>query len=453
LRAAAVLAAAVVTVSLAARLALLLSRPLWHDERFTAWISRRPPGEIVEALRRDSGPPAFYLVERAVGAANAPASRAWKLRLASFAAALLLLPALLVSLPRRGRAMGAVLVSCFALVNLYAAEARAYALLALLGFLVFRLSQAGRESVVRLGALAVVALYARRWLSAAACAAALAAFAPWAPILAAQPPAALAWLREPPLATLEGFASALGGVGRIPLPFGASPPVALVAAAAVLGLLLVVGVVRRDAETRNALLLVLLVLGLAFAASVVRPLAFAGRSEMAALPVWIWALARASEDSRPLRRGAAAAAILGMAATLFVVLSPHRRDTPAAAVGRLGGMTRPGDEVVAGPYFYLAARLAADRGDLHASVQSLPAADAEHPGWFVARLPGAEEEREISRRMDALPAGAKLYLLLPPSHQTPGVMRTLFSRGTVREIVRQPDAVLLVWSASATPSS
>jgi hypothetical protein len=28
-------------------------------------------------------------------------------------------------------------------------------------------------------------------------------------------------------------------------------------------------------------------------------------------------------------------------------------------------------------------------------------------------------------------------------------MRTLFSRGTVREIVRQPDAVLLLWTAAA----
>ncbi|HEX4440214.1 MAG TPA: hypothetical protein VH854_09095 [Thermoanaerobaculia bacterium] len=474
----AAIAAAVVAISLAARISLLLSRPLWHDERFTAWISRRPPGEIVAALRRDSGPPVFYLIERASKAASAPASRAWVLRLVSFAAALLLLPILLGSLPRRARAMGAVLVSCFALINLYAAEARAYALLALLGFLVFRMSQGGRESPARLAGLAVVAaialythylalfvvvaaavaaLAARRFLSAAACAAALAAFAPWLPILAAQPTAALAWLHEPPLATFEGFASALGGVGRIPLPFGASPPVALVGAAAVLGLLLTAGataaVARRELEIRGALVFVLLVLGLAFAASVVRPLAFAGRSEMAALPVWVWALARASEESRALRRGAWAAAVLGMAATLFVVFSPHRKDTPAAAVRRLGGMTRSGDAVIAGPYFYLAARLAADRGDLPGSVQALPSGDADHPGWFVARLPGEEEEREISLRMDALPADRRLFLLLPPSHQTPGVMRTLFSRGTVREIVRQPDAVLLVWSASATPSS
>ena len=210
---------------------------------------------------------------------------------------------------------------------------------------------------------------------------------------------------------------------------------------------------RRDPEIRAAVLFVVLVLGLALAASALRPLAFAGRSEMAVLAAWIWALARASARSAAIRRGAIAAAALGMAATLFVAFSPHPPDTAAVAVRRLAAMTRPGDAVIAGPSFYLTARLSADRGELPASVEALPSGDADHPGWFVPAVPGIAEEREIARRMDALPAGRRLFVLVPPTHQTPGVMRTLSSRGTVREIVRQPDAVLLVWSASAAPSS
>jgi hypothetical protein len=266
----------------------------------------------------------------------------------------------------------------------------------------------------------------------------------------------MAWLREPLVETLGGFASALGGVGRVPLPFGAAPPAALAVAGGTVGVLLLAAAAsaaRRDGEVRAALTVVLLTLGLALAASAIRPLAFAGRSEIAVLPVWIWALARAAASGRLVQRGAIAAAALGMAATLAVALSPHPRDTAGAAVHRLTGMTRPGDAVVAGPYFYLAARLAAERGELPASVSALPAGDAAHPGWFVPSAPGEEEEREIARRMDALGAGARLFVLLPPSHQTPGVMRTLFSRGTVREIVRQPDAVLLVWSAAAAPAT
>jgi hypothetical protein len=71
----------------------------------------------------------------------------------------------------------------------------------------------------------------------------------------------------------------------------------------------------------------------------------------------------------------------------------------------------------------------------------------------VPAAPGVSEERELARAMDSLPGGGHLFLLIPTSYQTPGIMRTLFARGTVREIVRQPDAVLLVWSASATPPS
>jgi hypothetical protein len=382
LRASAVIAAAAVALSLAARVYLLLSRPLWHDERYTAWISRRSPAEIVEALRLDSGPPAFYLLEKLSGAAAAPASRGWALRGVSFAAALLLIAAIGASLRGRERALGVSLAACFALLNLYAAEARPYALLALLAFCVFRLSQSGRETPARLFLLAAAgaaalythylalfavaaaagaALYAKRPRSAAACAVALPLFAPWMPVLLAQPREAMAWLREPLGATLAGFASALGGVGRVPSPFGAAPPGALAVAGGVAGIALLgaaAAAARVDREVRIALVAALLTLGLALAASAFRPLAFAGRSEMAVLPVWIWALARAGRESRAVRWGAVTAAALGMAATLAVILSRHPTDTPGAAVRRLTGMTRRGDAVLAGPYFYLAARLA-----------------------------------------------------------------------------------------------
>jgi hypothetical protein len=410
------------------------------------------------------------------GAAFAPASRAWVLRGISFAASLVLVGGLAATLRGRRRAAALALASGFALLNLYAAEARAYALLALLVFAVFRWSRYGPETPVRLAgvfaaatlalyahylalfavvASAVLALAAGRRRSAAACAAAFALFAPWVPVLLAQPPQALAWLRESPSDTLFGFASALGGVGRVPAPFGPALSPALVSLGAAVGLVLLAlaaGAARRDPETRPAVAFVVLVLALALAVSALRPLAFAGRSEMAVLPVWIWALASAWESGRGVRIAASAAAALGLAATLLVTLSPHRVDTAGAAVRRLSGMAHPGDAVVAGPGFYLPARLAADRGDLRAAVSALPAGDADHPGWFVPALPGPAEERQVARTMDALPPGARLFLLIPPPHQTPGIMRALFSSGTVREIVRQPDAVLLLWSASATPS-
>ncbi len=274
------------------------------------------------------------------------------------------------------------------------------------------------------------------------------AFAPWIPVLLAQPPSAMAWLLDPPARALPGFLSALGGVGRIPSPFGPPAPQALffasLAAGAVLSVL-VFRATREDAPGRLAALFVFLVLALSLAASVWRPIAFAGRSEMAVLAVWIWAVARAAARDRGVRMAAGAAAALGLAATLLVVAGPHPRPTTTTAVESLARLTRPGDAVVAGPGFYLPARLAADRGRLAASVASLPESDAAHPGWFVA-WPLAEPDVRLAQRIaEGLPPGGRLFLLLPPAYNTPALMTPLAERGRLREIARQDDGVLTVW--------
>ena len=464
---------AVAAVSLGLRASLLLTRPLWHDERFTVWTARQPASALVEVLREDSGPPLFYLLEKAVLSAAGPrlplegAARA-----VSFLATFLLLP-FASGLPRRTRPVFILLVSSFALVNLYAAEARAYALLALLSLSIFRLVHEGPESRSRLALLAAAgtaalythylaifavlaaaatALAAGRRRSAAACLVAFALFAPWVPIVSEQPSAATAWMRESAGATLVGWISAFGGVGRIPAPFGAALAGGLVAAGMLAGLFLAwaaAGAARRDPGAFSALLFVAFALGAAALASLFRPLAFAGRSEMAVLPVWIWACARASGERRIARAAAAGASALGILATLLVATSPHPIDTAGVALRRLYTLTRPGDALIAGPGFYLAARLAVESGELPVRVDALPAGDARHPGWFVAAPPGPAEEAEVARAMEGLPPDARLFLLLPPSHATPGIMATLSSRGVVRELVRQADAVLLVWSPVA----
>ncbi len=459
-----------VLVSLGARLTLLFERPLWHDEVFTAWASRLAPARLIETLRFDSGPPLFYLVERPFArTADAPA-RDPLVRVLPFAAGLALFAAAR-TLPRGpARRWWIALCASFTLVNLYAAEARGYALLSVLCLGIFLLAVVGRESAARLaclfalaaaalwlhylalfavGAALCLALGLRRPRAALALAAALAAFAPWAPVLFGQPREALAWLRDSPASALPGFLSALGGVGRVPAPFGPAPPQALFVAGALLGaslIALLLPAARADAAVRGALLYVAIVLGLTVAASLWRPTAFAGRSEMAVLPVWMWAVARAAAGGRGVAKAAALASALGLAATLFVVGGSHPRSTPSAAIASIGRLSTSRDAVLAGPGFYLPALLAAERGRLPARITALPPGDAAHPGWFVAAAPGAAEEASIARAMDAVPSGARLFLVLPPSHDTPGIMRVLSSRGTVRELVRQPDGVLLVWS-------
>jgi len=470
------LLALVVLAAVAARVGLVLHRPLWHDEAFTEWAARLPSPNLVAALRRDSGPPLFYLLERPFARAVTGRENEALLRVLSLAASLALFLAVPTLPPGRARRWWIALAASSCLVNLYAAEARAYALLALAGLAIFLLGVIAAPTPGRLAALfaaaaaalwlhylalfAIVAALAlavarRRWSAALALAASFAAFVPWLPVLRVQPPEAMAWTREGPSAALPGFVSALGGVGRIPAPFGLAPPGAFVAGA-VLGAALAVllsAAALSDHSVRDAALFVLIALGLALAVSLWRPVAFAGRAEMAVLPVWMWAVARAAGERRSIAVFAGLSAAAGLAATLFVSFGPHPRSTQASAVSTVTRLSKPGDRILAGPGFYLPALVAASRGGLAAEVSALPASDAAHPGWFVPATPGAAEELQIAGWMEALPPDGRLFLLLPPSHQTPGVMRTLFSRGTVREIVRQPDGVLLIWSASAMPSS
>lgn len=460
---------ALVALSLAARVWLLVERPLWHDEAFTVWAARLPAPGLVEALRSDSGPPLFYVLERPFArAADAPA-RDPLVRLLPFVASLVLFAAA-GTLPRGpSRGWWIALVASWALVNLYAAEARAYALLSLLCLGMFLHAAVAKQTPGRLAGLwtfaaaalwthylalfaaaaaLLLALGLRRWRAALVLVAALAAFAPWLKVLLAQPAGAMAWLRDPPGVALPGFLSALGGVGRIPAPFGPTPPPALFLGGAALGailLVLILPAARRDPDVRAAVLFVAGTLALALAASLWRPVAFAGRCEMAVLPVWIWALALASPGRPALGAAAALAAALGLGATLFVALGPHPRSTPASAVERVAKVARPEDVVLAGPGFYLPARLEADRGRLSARVVALPAGDAAHPGWFVAWPLTPEDARDAGRAADATGAGAHLFLLLPPAYSQPAVMAPLAERGTLRELVRQPDGVLTVW--------
>ncbi len=468
---------ALVAVSLAARIFLLLHRPLWHDEAFTAWVSRLPPARLAETLRSDSGPPLFYLLEGPFARAAGSPARDPLLRLLSFAASLLLFLAAR-SLPRgTARSWWIALCSCFALGNLYAAEARAYALLSLLCLGVFLLAVVAPETAGRLAALwalaaaalwahylaifavaaaLVIALARRRLRSALALAASAAAFAPWVPVLLRQPRDAMAWMREPGGLLVPGLLSALGGAGRIPGPFGPMPPFVLLASGACLGaalLVLVALAARRDPEVQGALLFVLLVLAFAVAASLGRPIAFAGRSELAVLPVWMWAVARAAPGRRGLSAAAFLAAALGLGTTLLVSFGPHPRSTPASAVESVVRLARPGDAVLAGPGFYLPALLASDRGRLAARVVPLPAGDQPHPGWFVAWPLSAEDVRGAVRAADSVPPGSRLFLLLPPAYSQPAMMVPLATRGVLQEIVRQPDGVLPVWTPRRQPDA
>ena len=458
-----------------------VARPLWFDEIFTAWAARLPTKDLVEVLRLDSGPPGFYLIEKPfMRLADRFADGDPLLRLPSLLAVLLLFAAAR-SLPRgTARSAFVILLSCSTLLNLYSGEARPYALLALLCLSLFLLSLRGEQTMRRLlaiagvtalalwthylalfavGALVLLAARARRRPSCVALLAGTALFAPWLPVLLRQPAQALAWMHEPPGASIMGFLSALGGVGRVPAPFGPPlPPVLFVAGGVVggLSLVLMLAHARNDSPSKDAVAFVLIVLIGVLAVGLRHPIAFAGRTELAVLPVWLWGLAHAARENRILRATVGVAAGLGLLATCTFVMRSPAPSAPQVVTDAVSRVARTGDIVVASAGFYLPARLAHDRGRLAASVEAMPAGTQTHPGWFVPAMPGPREEELLASSMARIHPGRRLFLIVPPVFQTEGLTRVLTSGdGRARPLMRSRDAFVTLWSrnpASPRPS-
>ncbi|MBC8647007.1 MAG: hypothetical protein H7X85_07570 [Thermoanaerobaculia bacterium] len=457
------------------RLALLIRRPLWFDETFTVWAARGSVARLLEILREDSGPPLFYLLAKPFVALAESLGDDRIVRLPSFAAAALLLVLGSLSLPAgRPRLYGALLFGSSTLLNLYAAEARAYALLSLLVFPLFLLALRKEETprrTVAIAAIAAAALWThylailavggllllvvlrRRWRSALGLTAGTLAFLPWVAVLLRQPEGSLAWMHETPAGAIGAFLSTLGGVGRIPAPFGYAPA-ALMWAAAAVGLILLAllaGGARSDRGARDALAFVGIVLAGALAISFWRNFAFAGRTEVVVLPVWVWAIARSAGERPRVRLAAMAMAGLGLAATVSVMVAPTR-DVSVLLPAELEAQVRPGDRVFTGPPFYLAARLAHDRGLLAAEPRGIPAEIERHPGWARPH-PFSEKDLEpLAHAAAQARPGERFFLLFGEPYRTPALDRTLASGGDRRGLARtRSGGVLMLWTPRAPP--
>jgi mannosyltransferase len=459
----------------AARFWLAATRPLWHDEIFTLWLSRSAPSAIFSALHFDSGPALFYLLIRPF----TMSAELWALPDSAVRALPFLAIALLAfgvrSLPRgESRAWFVVLISTSVLLTYYSAEARAYALLALLDFALFLLLRSpGRHrgaflraclialcaaaalhthylALFFVAAAGLTALLERRGRDAAALAAGAVLFLPWLPVLLRQPPEATAWMRDSLPRSVAGFLSSLGGVGRVPPAFGfppATPLFWLAAAAGAATLALLLPAAKRDAEVRAGLLVSGAFLAAVLAASLLRPIAFAGRTELAILPVWIWTIARAVPSARGLRAAAWAHAVLGAIALATCLPTPRHEPSGPRVSAALSGLARPTDLVVAGAAFYLPARLARDRGALAAPLQGFPREVERHPGWFPLKAPPEEAYRELEAALSSRPAASRVWIAVHPLFATRRMGEVLARRGTLKEALRDSDVLVLVWTA------
>jgi hypothetical protein len=223
--------------------------------------------------------------------------------------------------------------------------------------------------------------------------------------------------------------------------FVVSVAAGLLAAAA-----LAFGPARKDRDVRNAAAFTVLVLVSVLIAGLRRPVAFAGRTEMAVLPVWLWGVAVAARGNPFARAAAAATAVVGATATVFMVASPRPVSAPLVAAERLSRATRKGDIVVAATGFYLPARLAAERGRLAARVVPLPSELSDHPGWFEPTFPGAPEEKVVAEAVASLPPGGAIFFAVPAVYATPRLFAPLGPEPQLRPLMQQPGALVAAWS-------
>ena len=453
---------------MAARLALLVLRPLWYDEIFTIWAARASVRALMTALSFDSGPPLFYLLEKPFVLLGEGASSAGvAARFLPFVAAALLFVASTTLSTRASRGRLLVLLAASPLVTVYAAEARAYAPLALGGLALFLLACRGQETRGRLAlaaAAAAILLYIHYLavfvvIAVAASAfvlsrrraglAALSGFLPfafWLPTLAAQPAEAVSWMREGVPSSLLAFVSAWGGAGRVPNPQGGPLPTLLFGLGAAAGLFALFAAARQaEPETRAALLTGALTLLLASGVSLVRPVAFPGRTEMAVLPIWLWALARSGDTSALARKAAAAVVAIGAVSSLILLTAPRPEPEYAFAVRKLSGLAARGDLVVAGGVCYLPALLERERGRLEADLAGLPQGLEQHPGWFDPKPPGPAEIARVEQRLRSVPGGHHALVLLPAPLLTPALASVLDARGHTTLLWQGETLLLLNW--------
>jgi hypothetical protein len=221
-----------------------------------------------------------------------------------------------------------------------------------------------------------------------------------------------------------------------------------VALGAGLGVLLAFSLARSwrgDGRLRRAVAYLVLFFGGVVFASFARAVVFAGRTEMAILPIWLWTVALVADRSRLARLAAWGVAAVSALATLLL-LAGHRGPTVPRPLEALEKIARPGDALFAGAHFYLPARLEADRGRLRMTLHAFPLEQASHPGWANPTRPSREDAAAVQRALDQADGGGRVFFQVPPSYVR-ALAPILNRRGAVRQIAESPEMVILLWSA------
>lgn len=423
-------------VALVPRLAAAFARPPWHDEYFTAWAARLPFGELIAALRVDSGPPLPYLLVKfftIFGLGPLPASRLIAVAAGTGAVLLGALAARRAFGEEAGWWTGFVL-ALHPLAVAWSCEGRAYALLLLCAAFGWeRIEKLARTGTGAVGVALAVALAcwshglglllalaltaaaltlprAARGRSVAAVAAGLATHLLWLPVALKQPPASIAWMTTawrslPPPSRAVAPVRLLSPLGdfRTALDLPGSPWWLEGAAAALVLALLVTSWRARPTPWRTLIGFLLPPAALGTLAALGVPAFYPGRGEAIYLLPFLMLVAVGASRSR-LARVAGALLVAGAAAMSATAVARWAA-TPPSGEQRLATALREGmpsgGRVVIGGFWRLgiAYHLGGDAGRF--LLVNVPASAAAHPGWYD---PGSDRPSpgELDRLLEEL---------------------------------------------------
>jgi len=465
---------AIGVLALALRIVAAAVRRPWHDEYFTAWISGLSWGDLLAALRLDSGPPLLYaLVKLATGLGLDPVAAARGVAVLAGTAAVLVAgrAANRLAGPPAGL-FAAGLLAVHPLAVAWSSEGRAYALLLLAAAVAWeRLEALGRESGGVVGLAAAVALacwshglglvlvvaalaagltlpqQARR-RALLAIAAGVASFVAWMPVMAVQPPASVAWMSQAwsSLPAVEKVASPL--LLSVPLaPFGdfldlpSAAPLASVLAG--LGLVALLAGARRRSPAW--LLFGICAVALPAAAELGLPVYYPGRGAALWLAPLLGLGAAGAVASLPRRLLAAALAVAGLAVSTAALVewarTPPRREEVVANALR-HALPRGGTVVVSG-YWWLDLTAVLPDGSAAWTVVAFPASGASHPGWYVDGLekPAADE---MDRLAVTLATHEQVAVVVTPGLSTAPVLDRIAGRAGLVSVLELPQARVLL---------
>jgi hypothetical protein len=374
----------------AARISLLIFRAPFYDELFTRWISGKPFGEIIAALRHDSGLPLYYFVVHLLGDPSVVMIRVISLICAVISIVLILRKAAQtrVSVPQNPVSSdpggggidrkpcgtdtlvcAAVLLATFPPAILFAVDGRAYAMCAM--FLTIAILAIDDDSPFVAALALVAAAYShyygvlffpllliprsnrRRWYAVAL---AILLYIPGFWLALHQPAEARAWM-----------------TAAWPDALFIRPPLAL----SIIGVVVIVMSIR----VNRYLFMTLIPLALALALRVYVPMRF---EAVLAVPLVLW-LAQSLKENRFRTELTTALIGIGVIWTTLGIIEHHSRPLdPYRRAALWAAANIPANEiVVASGYCYLEALMSG-----HRSVMAFPPEQAEHPGWRAMPRPG-----------------------------------------------------------------